>query len=59
MIAEPPLFIGAVKVIVAWPFEAVALMLVGASGIVAGVIELLVADAVLVPSALVAVTVKV
>ena len=50
---------GAVNVIVAWPFPPVATPIVGASGTVAGEIELLAPDAVLVPSALVAVTVKV
>ena len=44
---------------VACPLPAVALTLVGASGTVAGVTELLVPDGVLVPTELVAVTVKV
>ena len=59
MIGDPPLLPGAEKMIVAWPFAAVAETPVGALGIVAGVIELLVADAVLVPYAFVAVTVQV
>ena len=44
---------------VAWPLPAVALPMVGASGTVAGVAELLVPDEVLVPTAFVAVTVNV
>lgn len=59
VMAEPPLLLGAVKVIVAEPVPAVATMLVGASGIVDGTMELLVPDGVLVPTELVAVTVKV
>ena len=47
------------KVIVAWPLLATADTLVGAFGTVAGVTELVVADAVLVPAELLAVTVKV
>ena len=50
---------GALKVIVACPFPAVAVAPVGAPGVVAGVTELLTTEAVLVPMALVAVTVKV
>ncbi len=57
--ADPPLLTGAVKVIVASPFPAVAVTLVGAPGVVAGVTELLTTDAVLVPIPFVAVTVKV
>ena len=45
--------------IVAWPFPPVAETPVGAFGTVAGTIELLVADNVLVPNAFVAVTVNV
>ena len=44
--------------IVAWPLPADALTFVGAFGVVAGVTELLALDAVLVPTAFVAVTVK-
>ncbi len=44
---------------VAWPLPAVAVPIVGASGTVEGVTEFVVADAVLVPAAFVAVTVKV
>jgi hypothetical protein len=59
VIVEPPLFAGGVNVIVAEPFPDVALTDVGAFGTVEGVTELLVTDAVLVPVAFVAVTVKV
>ena len=59
MIDEPPLLAGGVKVIVACPFPAVAVPMVGAPGTVAGVIELLTLDAVLVPTPFVAVTVNV
>lgn len=59
VIAEPPLFPGAENVIVACPFPATATTLVGAAGTVAGTTELLVPDWVLVPTALVATTVKV
>jgi hypothetical protein len=59
VMAEPPLLTGGVKVTVAWPLPATALMLVGAFGTVAGVTELLVADGTLVPAKFVAVTVKV
>ena len=55
----PPLFPGAVNVIVACPLPAVAVPIVGASGTVAGAIELDALDGVLVPSAFVAVTVNV
>ena len=58
MIVEPPVAPG-VNEMVAWPLSDVALTLVGASGTVAGVTEFVVADGVLVPAALVAVTVKV
>jgi hypothetical protein len=44
---------------VAWPFPAVAVPIVGASGTVAGTTELLVPEEVLVPTEFVAVTVKV
>ena len=47
------------NVIVAWPSPAVALTLVGASETVAGTTALLVPEEVLVPTALVAVTVNV
>jgi hypothetical protein len=57
--AEPPLLTGAVKETVASPLPLTAVTLVGAPGTVAGTTELLVADGVPVPTALVAVTVKV
>ena len=57
--AEPPLLIGGVKVIVASPLPLVAVPIVGASGTVAGVAPPLALEAILVPTALVAVTVKV
>ena len=50
---------GAVKVIVASPLPRVAVPIVGASGTVAGVTALLALDTVLVPTALLAVTVNV
>jgi hypothetical protein len=59
VIAEPPLLLGAVNVMVASAFPLTALTLVGASGTVAGVAELLVPEAVLVPTVFVAVTVNV
>ncbi len=59
MIAEPPFETGALKVMVACPLPAVAVPIVGAPGTVEGTIELLVAEAVLVPLAFVAVTVNV
>jgi hypothetical protein len=59
VIAEPPLETGGVNVTVACPLPPVAVPIVGASGTVAGVTELLVAEAILVPIAFVAVTVKV
>ncbi len=59
VIDAPPLLLGGLKVIVAWPFPAVTVPMVGASGTVAGITELLVPDEVLVPIALLAVTVKV
>ncbi len=59
VMAEPPLDTGAVKVIVASPLPVVAVPMVGAPGTVAGVIELLVAEEMLVPYAFVAVTVNV
>ena len=57
--ADPPLLPSSEKVTVAWPLEAMMEVMVGASGAVAGTMELLVPDEVLVPIALVAVTVKV
>ncbi len=57
--ADPPLLPGALNVMVACPFPAVAVPIVGAPGTVAGVTELLALEAELVPIALVAVTVKV
>ena len=59
MIAEPPLLDGAVKVTLALALPAVAVPIVGAPGTVDGVTLLDAADAAPVPSALVAVTVKV
>ena len=59
VIAEPPLLTGGVKVTVASPLPRVAVPIVGASGTVAGTTELLVPDEELVPTAFVAVTVKV
>jgi hypothetical protein len=59
VIDEPPLLPGAEKMIVASPLPRVAVPIVGASGTVAGTIELLDADADPVPTALVAVTVNV
>lgn len=59
VIAEPPLNTGGVKVIVASPSPLVAVPIVGASGTVAGVTELLALEAEPVPTALVAVTVNV
>jgi hypothetical protein len=53
------LLTGAVNEIVASPFPATAMIFVGASGTVAGVIVLLVPDEILVPFAFVAVTVNV
>ena len=58
MIDEPPVD-PAVKVIVAWPTPAVAVPIVGAPCTVAGVTEFDEAEGELVPTALVAVTVKV
>jgi hypothetical protein len=58
VIGDPPVD-DAVNVIVASPFPPVATTLVGALGVVAGVTELLVPDGMLVPTALVAVTVNV
>jgi hypothetical protein len=58
VIGEPPFDIGAVNEMVAWPLPATADTPVGAFGAVAGVTRLLVIDAVLVPSAFVAVTVN-
>ena len=57
--ADPPLLPSSEKVTVAWPLEAMTELTVGASGTLAGVTELLGREAVLVPMALVAVTVKV
>jgi hypothetical protein len=59
VMAEPPLLTGGVNVIVASPLPRTAVTLVGAFGVVAGVIELLVDDEELVPFAFVAVTVNV
>ena len=59
MIALPPLEAGAVKDTVAWALPAVAVPIVGAPGVVAGVTMLEAAEAGLVPKALVAFTVNV
>jgi hypothetical protein len=59
VIVEPPLNPGAENVIVASPFPRVAVPIIGASGTVAGVTELLAEDADPVPTSFVAVTVKV
>ena len=60
MIAEPPVFVGAVKLTVALPLLTVALIPVGVPGVVAaGVTEDEALEVVPVPTALVAVTVKV
>jgi hypothetical protein len=59
VILAPPLDTGAVNEIVACPFPATAETPVGVPGTVTGVTELLDADAVLVPMAFVAVTLKV
>ena len=59
MIAEPPFETGAVKVTVASPLPRTAVTLVGAPGVVAGVTALLADEAEPVPTAFVAVTVKV
>jgi hypothetical protein len=59
VIAEPPSLPGGVKVTVASPLPAVAVPIVGAPGTLAGTIELLVEEAILVPIAFVAVTVNV
>jgi len=54
-----PLSAPASKVIVACPFPLVARTFVGVLGVVAGVTELLGAEAILSPTSLVAITVKV
>jgi hypothetical protein len=59
VITEPPFETGALNEMVACPFPETATTEVGAPGVVAGVTALLVEDCVLVPAALVAVTVKV
>ncbi len=59
VIAEPPLLLGAKNVIVASPLPRVAVPMVGAPGTVAGTTEFEVAETELVPTAFVAVTVKV
>ena len=53
------MFAGGVNVTVISPLPLVAVPMVGASGTVAGIIELLVPEIVLVPTSLVAVTVNV
>jgi len=58
VIAEP-LLAGMSNVIVACPFHLVAMIFVGILGMVAGVTALLVEELTLVPTAFVAVTVKV
>jgi len=59
VIAEPPFETGGVKETVTCPLPLTPETLVGAPGVVAGTTELLVADALPVPAALVAVTVNV
>ena len=59
MIALPPLLAGAVKVTLAWALPPVAVPIVGAPGTVAGVTLFDAAEAAPVPTAFVAVTVKV
>ena len=59
MIADPPLLAGAVNVTLALPLPAVAVPIVGAPGDPAGVTLLDAPEAALVPTPLVAVTVKV
>jgi hypothetical protein len=59
IIGDPPFEAGADQETLTLPFPIVPATLVGASGTVAGVTELLVEDGVLVPTAFVAVTVKV
>jgi hypothetical protein len=59
VIGKLPVSTGGVNVIVACPFPKTATTSVGASGTVAGVIVLLVEEEILVPNALVAVTVNV
>jgi hypothetical protein len=56
---EPPLSLEAVNVTVAWPFPADASISVGALGVANGVTLFEAAEAAPVPTALVAVTVKV
>ncbi len=58
VIADPPLLAGGVNVTTASPFPTVAVPMVGASGAVAGTMEFVVPEEVLVPFAFVAVTVK-
>ena len=57
--AEPPLLLGALNVTVASPFPRVAVPMVGASGVVAGVTLFEADEADPVPTAFVAVTVNV
>ena len=59
VMAEPPLSLGAANEMVAWPLPATALTPVGAPGTAAGITEPDALDAVLVPTAFVAVTAKV
>jgi hypothetical protein len=59
VIAEPPLLAGGVKLTAAWLFPALAVTLVGAPGTVAGVTDEEAPEVLPVPTALVAVTVKV
>ena len=56
VIERPPVFPGGVNVMVASPLPRVAVPIVGASGTLTGVTELLALDAVLVPIIFVAVT---
>jgi hypothetical protein len=59
VIAEPPLFAGATKEIVACPFPVTAVIEIGAFGIVAGVIADDAVEVTLLPTPLIATTLNV
>ncbi len=59
IIVAPPLLAGISKVIVACPFHRIASIFVGVSGVVAGIITLLIDDKSLVPRAFTAETLKI
>ena len=59
VMVDPPLLTGRSKLIVACPLPRIAWILVGTSGIVAGITTLLTDDISLVPRALVAETLKI